>query len=1164
MKTRLLSTALLITALCFFTSVSAQTIVNYWNFNDNAPPTNTNWDQPIPAQIGNGQITYTFTEAFSFAGTTINGIEGEVNGGSFSPRGGVDNINNGAWFTMSVPTSGYQDIILTYPTRRTSTGFTTQEIQYTINGSTWLTKETIDISGYENNWLATQLVTVNFSGVPDVDDNPDFAIRIVLTGCSSSAGNNRFDNIQITGSQPGAVSPPSNLTAQAVSTSQINLGWILNSNSNPVLVAWSANGTFGNPSGSYNPGDPITGGGTVLYAGSNASFNHTSLQSNTTYYYKVWSYAGSDYSTGITANATTQADPAFTTLPYVETFDENLGQCYTYSVAGPTRFWQHGTTSGNGFAVMNGFGSAGLEEDWLILPGINMNNYGSVVLSFETAWNFGIEDDNNYLKLYYSTNYSGTGSPAGASWTELPFTKPAEGNYTWQSSGNIDLSSISGTVWLGFKYHYAVEYRRWQVDNINIVESNAPAIAADPGTLAGFTYETGQGPSAQQSFSVSGVNLTGNITIVPPVSYEISLSSGSGFTSTNPIVLTQTGGSVSPTPVYVRLKAGLAIGAYNEVLQLSSPQANNATVSLSGSVTPQVDPPLLINSPLYVYQQDFNGLASANAGNTWTDNQTVHGWYWQSPSDRDPNDIGYNAQDGSANTVNATSFGLTGSIDRAMGAISGASNRNFFIGVQFRNNTGNPIDLSGIYITFTGEQWRQTANAQALAFSYAISSSIITDIKTGTSWVENSSLDFTAPNTGEAIALNGNDPANRVEFVNVPLGASGTLAPGQYLMLRWAKTGTTSPGLAIDDFMFSLIEMTTIGNPVNFAATSVSTSQIDLNWQLNSASNPVLLAWSANGVFGSVPDTQVPGQDITGGGTVLYFGSGTEFSHEDLNPSTLYYYKAWSFAGGEYSSGVMNQAVTMQDAATTTIPYTENFNQNLGDCFVYSVSGPSKIWNHSIFEDNGYAQMNGFNSGDIEEDWLILPGINFDNYENEILTFGTWWRYGDDDDDNYLKLMYSSDYPGNGDPSGFTWSELTFARPVEEQTWTGSGNIDLSAIVGELVYLGFKYRYEPGNYKWWQVDNISITGDTVGSRVLNIADRLLVWPNPVNDILYLELKADNLRLIVLNLQGQLMVEKVLNQGSSSVNLSELPAGVYFIETVSADNQQVYRNKIIKH
>jgi len=111
-----------------------------------------------------------------------------------------------------------------------------------------------------------------------------------------------------------------------------------------------------------------------------------------------------------------------------------------------------------------------------------------------------------------------------------------------------------------------------------------PTISVAPTSLSGFNYIDGSGPSAAQSFSVSGADLTDNISIAATTNYEISLTSGSGYTS--PIVLTHTAGVVNPTTVYVRLKAGLAPGTYNsEAINLTSTGAALATVTCNGSVT---------------------------------------------------------------------------------------------------------------------------------------------------------------------------------------------------------------------------------------------------------------------------------------------------------------------------------------------------------------------------------------------------------------------------------------------------------------------------------------------------------------------------------------------------------------------------------------------------
>lgn len=113
-----------------------------------------------------------------------------------------------------------------------------------------------------------------------------------------------------------------------------------------------------------------------------------------------------------------------------------------------------------------------------------------------------------------------------------------------------------------------------------------PTIITSTGTLSGFTYAEGSGPSAEQTFTVSGNDLTANVTITAPTNYEVSLSSGTGFASS--VVATQSGGDIvgEPKTIYVRLKAGLSEGTYNsEDISLTSTGATTETVTLNGSVS---------------------------------------------------------------------------------------------------------------------------------------------------------------------------------------------------------------------------------------------------------------------------------------------------------------------------------------------------------------------------------------------------------------------------------------------------------------------------------------------------------------------------------------------------------------------------------------------------
>jgi len=122
-----------------------------------------------------------------------------------------------------------------------------------------------------------------------------------------------------------------------------------------------------------------------------------------------------------------------------------------------------------------------------------------------------------------------------------------------------------------------------------------PTILISPETLTDFSYIEGDGPSTEKSFTVSGLNLTDDISITPPTNYEISTGTAGSFVATNPITLTQSGGTVGETTINVRLKAGLSVGDYNnETITASSTDADSKTVTCSGSVSPE--PPKLFFS----------------------------------------------------------------------------------------------------------------------------------------------------------------------------------------------------------------------------------------------------------------------------------------------------------------------------------------------------------------------------------------------------------------------------------------------------------------------------------------------------------------------------------------------------------------------------------------
>ncbi len=134
--------------------------------------------------------------------------------------------------------------------------------------------------------------------------------------------------------------------------------------------------------------------------------------------------------------------------------------------------------------------------------------------------------------------------------------------------------------------------------NFTVQVQNAPG-SFDPGSwigtatgpvvtidsdITGLDYFEGNGPSAEQTFSVSGINLTADLIVTAPTNFEISSTSGSGFSSS--VTLTPASGTVVSTTLYVRLAAGLTANTYTNVLTATSTGASSETINVSGIVSP--------------------------------------------------------------------------------------------------------------------------------------------------------------------------------------------------------------------------------------------------------------------------------------------------------------------------------------------------------------------------------------------------------------------------------------------------------------------------------------------------------------------------------------------------------------------------------------------------
>ena len=169
--------------------------VSIWNFNDS----------DLVVDHGAGTLTTNFNLTnvmFSSTATTINARQGDAAGLSLLLQGGTGTENNGRNLTLGVSTAGLSNIVVSFAASRTSTGFSSDQFQYSLDGVNF-----IDFAAPFNPTTSFALFTFDLSSITGLNNNPLAAFRIVFNGATGATGNIRIDNLVVEGTQQTSAVP---------------------------------------------------------------------------------------------------------------------------------------------------------------------------------------------------------------------------------------------------------------------------------------------------------------------------------------------------------------------------------------------------------------------------------------------------------------------------------------------------------------------------------------------------------------------------------------------------------------------------------------------------------------------------------------------------------------------------------------------------------------------------------------------------------------------------------------------------------------------------------------------------------------------------------------------------------------------------------------------
>ena len=231
---------------------------------------------------------------------------------------------------------------------------------------------------------------------------------------------------------------------------------------------------------------------------------------------------------------------------FEETFDGSLGQFSEFSVASDANW-----APADGGALMNGFGADEASNDWLLSPALDFSSTNAEELTFDLAVDFS----GPALAVQVSTDYSGSGDPTAANWTEV-------GSFSSPGTQTVDLSGVTGNsnVYVAFQYTSTGtgggDGAEYVVDNVAVTSTNASTLRFQSASVSAAE----DGGSADVTVELAGVDATSSISV--DVAFDAGNSTASGQDVDN--YSTQT----------VTFAAGASVGATETVTVLLDDDGN--------------------------------------------------------------------------------------------------------------------------------------------------------------------------------------------------------------------------------------------------------------------------------------------------------------------------------------------------------------------------------------------------------------------------------------------------------------------------------------------------------------------------------------------------------------------------------------------------------------
>ena len=155
------------------------------------------------------------------------------NGSGTTTAGTFVSANNGKYLQATADLAGFQSVGFSFAIQKTGTGFSSDTFQYSLNGTDFTTfaaftpassfAAATDPSG------VSSVQSFDLTSIAGLNGDRNAAFRIVFDGATSTSGNNRLDNLTITGLSAPVPTPEASTTASFGLLLALGLGGVITS-----------------------------------------------------------------------------------------------------------------------------------------------------------------------------------------------------------------------------------------------------------------------------------------------------------------------------------------------------------------------------------------------------------------------------------------------------------------------------------------------------------------------------------------------------------------------------------------------------------------------------------------------------------------------------------------------------------------------------------------------------------------------------------------------------------------------------------------------------------------------------------------------------------------------------------------------------------------------